>query len=51
MGSVTDNIYTNSYFGFTYEFPKGWTVPNEETRKYLREMTHRSAPFLRALVD
>lgn len=43
MGSVTDNIYTNSYFGFTYEFPKGWTVPNEETRKYLREMTRAAA--------
>ena len=43
MGSVGDNVYTNNYFGFTYEFPKGWSVPNEETRKYLREMTKAAA--------
>lgn len=26
-GNVSDNLYTNKFFGFTYEFPKGW-VPS-----------------------
>ena len=55
MGSVRDNVYTNNYFGFTYEFPKGWTVPNEETKKYMREMTRAAAtggdPARAALYD
>jgi tetratricopeptide (TPR) repeat protein len=25
-GAVSGNIYTNKFFGFTYQFPKGWTV-------------------------
>src|SRR4029077_1187816 len=37
-GSVTDNVYTNKFFGFTYEFPKGWSVPGEATKKYVAEM-------------
>jgi len=37
-GSVSDNVYTNNYFGFTYEFPKGWSAPGEATSKYLKEM-------------
>jgi TonB family protein len=24
--SFSDNVYTNTFFGFSYEFPKGWTV-------------------------
>lgn len=42
-GSVADNVYTNNYFGFTYEFPKGWSVPSEQTRKYLREIRKAAA--------
>jgi TonB family protein len=26
----SDNIYTNTYFGFSYEFPKGWVVMDPE---------------------
>jgi TonB family protein len=37
-GSVTDNVYTNRFYGFTYEFPKGWSVPGEATKKYVAEM-------------
>jgi hypothetical protein len=25
-GSLAENIYTSTYFGFTYTFPKGWNV-------------------------
>ncbi|HEY1421853.1 MAG TPA: tetratricopeptide repeat protein [Candidatus Acidoferrum sp.] len=25
-GSVSGNIYSNKFFGFSYQFPKGWTV-------------------------
>jgi tetratricopeptide (TPR) repeat protein len=26
IGSVSGNVYTNQFFGFSFEFPKGWTV-------------------------
>jgi tetratricopeptide (TPR) repeat protein len=26
IGSVVNNVYTNQFFGFSFEFPKGWTV-------------------------
>jgi TonB family protein len=25
-GAVTGNVYSNTFFGFSYQFPKGWTV-------------------------
>jgi TonB family protein len=34
-GRVADNIYTNDFFGFTYEFPKGWIVPDDGVKKLL----------------
>jgi TonB family protein len=37
-GSVTDNVYTNNYFGFAYEFPKGWWIADDATKKYMMEM-------------
>ena len=37
-GSVTDNFYTNGFFGFTFEFPKGWSVQGEDTKKFLTEV-------------
>ncbi|MGB8493430.1 MAG: tetratricopeptide repeat protein [Candidatus Acidiferrum sp.] len=32
-GSVSGNIYTNRFFGFTYEFPKGWGVLSSEAAR------------------
>jgi TonB family protein len=29
-GFQSDNIYTNTYFGFSYEFPRGWVVMDPE---------------------
>jgi TonB family protein len=37
-GSVVDNLYTSDYFGFSYEFPKGWSVQGEVTKKYIMEV-------------
>jgi hypothetical protein len=38
-GSTSDNLYTNDFFGFTYEFPKGWAVEDEQTKKYVMELS------------
>jgi len=37
-GSIMENIYTNKFFGFTYEFPKGWTVMSSEAARAIVEM-------------
>jgi TonB family protein len=29
----SDNLYTNTFFGFSYEFPKGWTVQRADAGK------------------
>jgi hypothetical protein len=36
-GRVTDGVYRNDFFGFTYTLPKGWTVHGPETEKVLME--------------
>ena len=30
---LSGNIYTNTFFGFSYEFPKGWLVLNPDSNK------------------
>jgi tetratricopeptide (TPR) repeat protein len=37
-GSVSENIYTNRFFGFTYQFPKGWAVLSSEAAKSMVEI-------------
>jgi tetratricopeptide (TPR) repeat protein len=32
-GSISENIYTNKFFGFTYQFPKGWSVLSSEAAR------------------
>ncbi len=32
-GSVSENIYTNRFFGFTYQFPKGWAVLSSDAAR------------------
>jgi hypothetical protein len=32
-GSVSENIYTNRFFGFTYQFPKSWAVLSPEAAR------------------
>jgi tetratricopeptide (TPR) repeat protein len=32
-GSISGNIYTNKFFGFTYEFPKGWGVLSSDAAR------------------
>ena len=37
-GEVHDNVYTNQFYGMTYEFPQGWVVHGEETKKRVLEL-------------
>jgi TonB family protein len=37
-GSVSESTYTNDFFGFTYLFPKGWSVQGEVTRRYVMDL-------------
>jgi tetratricopeptide (TPR) repeat protein len=37
-GSVSQNVYTNNFFGFSYEFPKGWTVLSSSASRAVVEM-------------
>jgi TonB family protein len=54
-GSVTDNLYMSDFFGFTYLFPKGWSVQGEITKKYLmdvgRALVTRGDPTKVAVMD
>lgn len=36
-GKVTDGVYRNDFFGFSYTLPQGWMVHGEETQKALME--------------
>jgi hypothetical protein len=37
-GSVSENIYTNRFFGFTYQFPKGWAVLSSDAARAMGEI-------------
>jgi len=37
-GSISENIYTNRFFGFTYQFPKGWAVLSSEAARSMVEI-------------
>jgi TonB family protein len=37
-GVVAENMYTSDFFGFSYLFPKGWSVQSEVTKKRLMEV-------------
>jgi Flp pilus assembly protein TadD len=32
-GSVSGNVYTNHFFGFSFEFPKGWTAMSADAAR------------------
>jgi hypothetical protein len=36
-GKVTEGVYRNEFFGFTYKLPLDWTIHGEETEKVLME--------------
>lgn len=36
-GKVTEGVYRNEFFGFTYKLPPDWTIHGEETEKVLME--------------
>lgn len=37
-GSVSENLYTNRFFGFTYEFPQGWMVLSSDAARATLEI-------------
>jgi tetratricopeptide (TPR) repeat protein len=37
-GNVSENVYTNKFFGFTYEFPKGWVLLSSEAARAAMEI-------------
>jgi Flp pilus assembly protein TadD len=37
-GSISENVYTNRFFGFTYEFPKGWTSLSSDSARAMLEI-------------
>jgi TonB family protein len=43
-GHVSDNVYTNDFFEFTYQFPKGWSVGGGEIKQFMSEVIHATAP-------
>ncbi len=38
LGSVSNNTYTNQFFGFSYEFPRGWTVLGAEAGRTMLQI-------------
>jgi TonB family protein len=32
-GSISGNVYTNKFFGFSFEFPRGWTVAGADVAR------------------
>jgi tetratricopeptide (TPR) repeat protein len=37
-GSISGNNYTNRFFGFTYDFPKGWTPLSSDAARAVTEI-------------
>jgi TonB family protein len=37
-GSVSGNTYSNDFFAFKFDFPKGWSVQSEDTKRYLLQV-------------
>ncbi len=37
-GNISDNLYTNGFFSFTYEFPKGWVPLSSDAARAVMEI-------------
>lgn len=37
-GNISDNVYTNNFFGFTYEFPRGWVSLSSDAARAVMEI-------------
>ncbi len=40
-GTVSGNIYTNDYFGMSYQFPQGWHVQGKDAQSEVMERGHK----------
>ena len=54
-GSISGNVYTNDYFGFSYEFPEGWTPASPESQRVVQErgvaLLGDASPRVKALIE
>jgi hypothetical protein len=50
-GNVKDGIYSNTFFGFSYTYPKDWVVHDEATKERMMELGKERARETKALSD
>ncbi len=54
-GSISGNVYTNDFFEFTFEFPKGWFVQTDGTKKSIvesgTEAANKGSPGEKGILD
>lgn len=42
-GGVKNNLYYNSYFGFAFNYPKDWHIPDDAVNERIRERANEEA--------
>jgi hypothetical protein len=40
-GSVSDSVYTNDFWGFSYPFPANWRVQSKQEQREIAEEGHK----------
>jgi hypothetical protein len=50
-GNVKDGVYSNSYFGFSYAYPKNWVVHGEATQGRIKEIAKEQSKKTGALSE
>ena len=50
-GSVKDGVYSNTFFGFSYAYPKDWVVHGEATKAHIKELGQERVKETKALPD
>jgi hypothetical protein len=50
-GSVKDGVYSDTFFGFSYAYPKDWVVHGEATKAHIKELGQEQAKETKALPD
>src|ERR1700674_319364 len=50
-GSVSNGVYTNTYFGFSYTYPKDWVVHGDATNQRIVELGKERVKDTKALSE
>jgi len=50
-GSVNNGVYSNTYFGFSYTYPKDWVVHGDATNQRIIELGRERATDTKALSE